>query len=63
MIVASIYTLGSTAFVYLLPVIGDRLLHVGAVARMVVVVAERGNLDDHRVVTLEAAAVVAHVSG
>jgi MFS family permease len=32
MIVASIFTLGSTAFVYLLPVIGDRLLHVGAVA-------------------------------
>lgn len=32
MIVASIFTLGSTAFVYLLPVIGDRLLHVGSVA-------------------------------
>ena len=32
MIVASIFMLGSTAFVYLLPVIGDRLLHVGAVA-------------------------------
>ncbi len=32
MIVASIVTLGSTAFVYLLPVIGNRLLHVGAVA-------------------------------
>ena len=32
MIVASICTLGSTAFVYLLPVIGDRLLHVGTVA-------------------------------
>lgn len=32
MIVASISTLGSTAFVYLLPVIGDRLLHVGSVA-------------------------------
>ena len=32
MIVASVFTLGSTAFVYLLPVIGDRLLHVGAVA-------------------------------
>ena len=31
MIVASIFTLGSTAFVYLLPVIGDRLLHVGSV--------------------------------
>lgn len=32
MIVASIFMLGSTAFVYLLPVIGDRLLHVGPVA-------------------------------
>lgn len=32
MIVASIFMLGSTAFVYLLPVVGDRLLHVGAVA-------------------------------
>jgi DHA3 family macrolide efflux protein-like MFS transporter len=32
MIVASIFMLGSTAFVYLLPVIGDRLLHVGSVA-------------------------------
>jgi len=32
MIVASIFTLGSTAFIYLLPVIGDRLLHVGSVA-------------------------------
>jgi MFS transporter, DHA3 family, macrolide efflux protein len=32
MIVASIFALGSTAFVYLLPVIGDRLLHVGSVA-------------------------------
>ena len=32
MIVASIFTLGSIGFVYLLPVIGDRLLHVGAVA-------------------------------
>jgi MFS transporter, DHA3 family, macrolide efflux protein len=32
MIVASIFTLGSTAFVYLLPVIGERLLHVGSVA-------------------------------
>ncbi len=32
MIVASIFSLGSTAFVYLLPVIGDRLLHVGSVA-------------------------------
>lgn len=32
MIVASIFMLGSTAFVYLLPLIGDRLLHVGAVA-------------------------------
>jgi MFS family permease len=32
MIVASMFTLGSTAFVYLLPVIGDRLLHVGSVA-------------------------------
>ena len=32
MIVASVFTLGSTAFVYLLPVIGDRLLHVGSVA-------------------------------
>jgi MFS family permease len=32
MIVASIFMLGSTAFVYLLPVIADRLLHVGAVA-------------------------------
>ena len=32
MIVASIFTLGSTAFVYLLPVIGNRLLHVGSVA-------------------------------
>ena len=32
MIVASIFTLGSTAFVYLLPVIGHRLLHVGSVA-------------------------------
>jgi MFS transporter, DHA3 family, macrolide efflux protein len=32
MIVASIFTLGATAFVYLLPVIGDRLLHVGSVA-------------------------------
>lgn len=32
MIVASMFMLGSTAFVYLLPVIGDRLLHVGAVA-------------------------------
>jgi MFS family permease len=32
MIVASIFALGSTAFVYLLPVIGDRLLHVGTIA-------------------------------
>jgi MFS family permease len=32
MIIASIFTLGATAFVYLLPVIGDRLLHVGSVA-------------------------------
>jgi MFS family permease len=32
MIIASIFMLGSTAFVYLLPVIGDRLLHVGPVA-------------------------------
>ena len=32
MIVASIFSLGSTGFVYLMPVIGDRLLHVGSVA-------------------------------
>ena len=32
MIVASIFTLGSTAFVYLMPVLGNRLLHVGSVA-------------------------------
>ena len=32
MIVASMFTLGSTGFVYLLPVLGDRLLHVGSVA-------------------------------
>ena len=32
MIVASIFTLGSTAFIYLLPVVGSRLLHVGSVA-------------------------------
>ncbi len=32
MIVASIFSLGSIGFVYLMPVIGDRLLHVGSVA-------------------------------
>jgi MFS family permease len=32
MIVSAIFTLGATAVVYLMPVIGDRLLHVGAVA-------------------------------
>jgi MFS family permease len=32
MIVASVFSLGSTGFVYLLPVVGDRILHVGAVA-------------------------------
>lgn len=32
MIVASVSSLGSTGFVYLLPVVGDRILHVGSVA-------------------------------
>jgi MFS transporter, DHA3 family, macrolide efflux protein len=32
MIVASVFSLGSTGFVYLLPVVADRILHVGAVA-------------------------------
>lgn len=32
MIVASVFSLGATGFVYLLPVIGDRILHVGSVA-------------------------------
>lgn len=31
MIVASVFSLGATGFVYLLPVIGDRILHVGSV--------------------------------
>jgi MFS family permease len=32
MIVASVFTLGSTGFVYLMPVVADRMLHVGSVA-------------------------------
>lgn len=32
MVVASVFSLGSTGFVYLLPMIGDRVLHVGSVA-------------------------------
>lgn len=32
MVVASVFSLGSTGFVYLLPMVGDRVLHVGSVA-------------------------------
>jgi MFS transporter, DHA3 family, macrolide efflux protein len=32
MIVASVFSLGSTGFVYLLPVVGERVLHAGSVA-------------------------------
>ena len=47
MIVASIVTLGSTAFVYLLPVIGNRLLHGAVALGWLVVVVEPGNSCHH----------------